>query len=127
MEYNYCPEKKGYKKVCRTCGLTFYGRINKDFCTPFCKSAFHNRKDSIKNAMIKKEKKAMLKDAEFLKKLYLQYNGKKCPAEKLNSPEFESDVPLRFILKDKVQYKAIGDYAYRHLEDKQYIEIIKIR
>ena len=119
---DYNPVKGGYKKTCPICKEVFYGRENKIFCNKKCKSVKAYQKDKRKNSLIKKDKDAMLNNALILEKLNIEYNGSPCPLKRLLKEGFEENVPIKLILDNKSnQWKAIGQFAYRNIDDQNLI------
>jgi len=54
---------------CLHCGKIIRGRIDKKFCNPYCKSAYHNKKNRITNKKIRTINKLLKNNYDILSKI----------------------------------------------------------
>ncbi len=57
------------KKVCQQCGVEMKGRIDKRFCSDYCRNAFHNERNRGLNSYIREVNSTLKKNRSILASL----------------------------------------------------------
>ena len=65
-ESRYFPHPNGFRHTCPECGKVFYGRKNKKFCCPECKTLANNRKAAARKSRVGLQVLALEKNAQII-------------------------------------------------------------
>ncbi len=57
------------KKYCLACGISIEGRIDKKYCSDYCRSSYHNDRNNPKNKYMRKVNYILRKNRRILAKL----------------------------------------------------------
>ena len=105
------------QKVCLECGEPIIGRIDKKFCSDYCRNAYNNRKNRDANNMIRRINLILKKNRRILNELN---QGEKTKVRKQTLVEkgfnFEYFTSI-YVAKNGNIYKYIYDEGYRDFED----------
>lgn len=109
---------------CANCNEPLQGRRDKKFCNPYCKSAYHNKKEDSQEAFIKELNKQLRKNRSALRKA--------CPLGKATvRKSFLSKLGMDFKYHTHTWqsgsniYKFCYDYGYAQVIDPQKVLIIQ--
>ncbi|MBQ4820266.1 hypothetical protein [Aquimarina sp. MMG016] len=105
--------------VCLHCQEEIIGRIDKKFCTPYCKSAYHYQKNSEnEDSLFKKIDKQLKKNRKILKS-YNKAGQAKVRKEKLIQAGFDLGFFTHYWKNKKGQvYLFCYEYGFLELSDQ---------
>lgn len=114
--------------VCPECGIDFYGRKNRDYCSPDCKKKFNNQTAADRKERVAKQILMLEKNAEILAYFYDEKLG---PVEVdkdqlLKKGFYEKGPNIRLILKDQRELYQIGNYVIEVKLGTNNITIMKL-
>ncbi len=104
-------------KRCLECGIEFFGRADKKFCTDSCRNSYNNRLNSKASNYVKEVNKTLKHNYSILKRL--NGNGKtKLHRDKLLKEGFDFDFFTNtYVTKDEREYHFCYDQGYLMLEE----------
>ena len=109
------------KKTCQVCDRPLQGRQDKKFCSPDCRSAYHNRRNADANNFVRKVNKVLRENRRILKELNpegkTRIHKKKLEAHNFRFQYFTNAYRTQ---KGHVYYFCYEE-GYRALEDDYYI------
>ncbi|MDX2278077.1 MAG: hypothetical protein NW218_00755 [Saprospiraceae bacterium] len=111
---------------CLQCQKPVKGRSDKKFCTPACKSAFHNNISNIKLELFKETERVLRKNYTILDQ-YFNLGDKKVTieADELDKGGFKWEYLTRVFHNNKgVQYAILYDIAWTKSENGR-IDLLK--
>jgi predicted nucleic acid-binding Zn ribbon protein len=113
------------KRYCLECGDVLRGRADQKFCSDICRTAYHNRKHSAKNAVIRRVNSILRKNRNILEKL--NPGGKtKVSKEKLTTEGFNfSYITNIYTTKTGNTYFYCYDQGYLPIEGDNFILVRK--
>jgi hypothetical protein len=109
------------KKVCATCGQTFEGRANKEYCSTACKSAVNNKRQAKKNSKVLEREKIIRRNKNILEKLYLIFKNK--PFDLTYA--LNAGLNLDFYSRKGTNGSAFHEYCLIQTNELYYIKIIE--
>ncbi|XOV93362.1 MAG: hypothetical protein ACFHWX_01370 [Bacteroidota bacterium] len=111
-------------KHCLECGIEFFGRADKKFCTDSCRNSYNNRLNSGHSSYIKEVNRTLRQNHNILKKL--NKNGKtRIHRDKLLMEGFDLDYFTNtYVTKDDRSYHFCYDQGYLIL-DEGYVLLVK--
>ncbi len=100
------------KKECNHCGAVFTGRVDKIYCSTYCRASSHNQQKKTTSPQIRKINKILINNRRILKKL--NPSGKsKIHREKLIEHGFRFYYCTNISIEKKAQYYFCYEYGYR--------------
>ncbi len=104
-------------KRCLECGIEFFGRADKKFCTDSCRNSYNNRLNSKATSYVKEVNKTLKHNYSILKRL--NGNGKtRIHRDKLLKEGFDFEFFTNtYITKDEREYHFCYDQGYLVLEE----------
>ena len=113
------------KRYCLECGDVLRGRADQKFCSDICRTAYHNRKHSAKNAVIRRVNSILRKNRNILEKL--NPGGKtKVTKDKLLAEGFNFSYYTNvYKTKSGSTYFYCYDFGYLPIEDGHFVLVKK--
>ncbi len=103
------------QKLCLECGEPLIGRVDKKFCSDYCRNAYHNRQNRASNAMIRNINNKLKKNWRILSELNPE--GKtKIPKKRLAEKGFDFEYVTGI-------YKTKKNDIYYYVYDQGYLEL----
>jgi len=103
-------------KHCLECGIEFFGRADKKFCTDSCRNSYNNRLNSKASSYVKEVNRTLKHNYSILKRL--NGSGKtKLHRDKLLKAGFDFDFHTNtYVTKDERKYHFCYDQGYLMLD-----------
>ncbi len=114
-------------KHCLECGLEFFGRADKKFCTDSCRNSYNNRLNAKSSGYVKEINRTLKQNYAVLKRLNIR--GKtKLHRDRLLKEGFDFDFYTNiYTTRDQRQYHFCYDQGYLILEDGNVLLVKKER
>lgn len=112
------------KRKCLECGEKLVGRIDKKFCSDYCRNVYNNRIAGQSNNYIRKINRVLKKNRKILADNF-QFSRKKLSRKDMLEQGFNFNYfTYSYITKEKKIYYYNYDYGYLILNEK-YILIVE--
>lgn len=110
-------------KICLECGISIIGRIDKKFCSDYCRNTFNNKVNSESKNLIRNTNNRLKKNYKILSELNV--SGKtKVTRSKLNNQNFDfNHFTSIYTTKVGKVYFYIYDQGYLELENDYFLLI----
>lgn len=113
-------------KLCKNCGSTFQGRMNKKFCSSNCKNEHHNSAYREKNQVLARLDKILHKNRAVLRDMYHVHRSSPINIEVLKARGFNPAYHTHiFTSPAGGKFTMIYDVGYKLLFDNQ-IQIVEL-
>lgn len=111
------------KKQCLDCGSVLIGRSDKKFCSDFCRSNFHNRRNQSTNNYIRRVNYALRKNRRILQK-FNQRGLEKVEKNILAREGFDFEY-FTHVIQNRVGSRLYFcyDHGYQYLEN-DFVELL---
>ena len=116
---------KTQEKVCLECGGKISGRIDKKFCSDFCRISHNNKLNSDETNFVRNVNNILRKNRRILIKL--NTTGKtQVNRNKLNDKGFDfSYYTNTYVTKDGAQYKYCYKQGYLEVDKDRFLLVVK--
>ena len=113
------------KKKCEECGNEIMGRVDKKFCSDYCRNAFHNKVNKDSKNLIRNINNRLRKNYRILDSFPLKEGKTRTSRTRLLDKGFDFDhITSLYTTKKGTVYYFVYDLGYLPLE-KEYYMIVK--
>lgn len=114
------------KKKCRECGNEIMGRVDKKFCSDYCRNAYHNKVNKDSKNLIRNINNRLRKNYRVLDSFPLKEGKTRTSRTRLLDKGFDFDhITSIYTTKKGTVYYFVYDLGYLPLENEYYMIVKK--